>query len=257
MSLAIKNAPRLLLQLSRQTELLLRRDGLTASTCGAVRFQVSHESGKVEVQRDGAALKVSNQVTKTLEQLLANNRGKPLVIDGVNVQLAGQSSAAPLQLQIIDFGRYRFAEHFDHQLYAWIDADYQNLNGLHLTPDHPFYIQPDPLLSLAKVVEGTAFAARQQHVRNFRQTHGPDNLCRLCAPSYKPAGPCIPELTAEPYRKVNSGSAYRAFASLTASGANSLALRSRRRWSRGSAHFATSALAASRRTRASRKPISG
>ncbi|WP_420233092.1 hypothetical protein ACN079_00670 [Pseudomonas sp. ABY48] len=161
-----------------QAELLLRRYGLTASSCGAVRFQVSHENGKLQVQRDGATLKISNQVTKTLEQILANNQGKPLVIDGVNVQMAGQSSAAPLQLQIMDFGRYRFAEHFDHHLYAWIDADYQSLNGLHLAPDHPHYIQPDPLLSLAKVVEGTAFAALQQHLRDFRQKPGADELCQ-------------------------------------------------------------------------------
>ncbi|AZF06295.1 hypothetical protein [Pseudomonas sp. R5-89-07] len=161
-----------------QAELRLRRYGLTASSCGAVRFHVSRENGKLQVQRDGATLKVNNQVTKRLEQMLANNQGKPLVIDGVNVQLAGESSAEPLQLQIMDFGRYRFAERFDHHLYAWIDADYQNLNGLYMAPDHLQYIQPDPLLSLAKAVEGTAFAALQQQLRDFRQKPGDDDLCQ-------------------------------------------------------------------------------
>jgi hypothetical protein len=39
-------------------------------------------------------------------------------------------------------------------------------------------IQPDPRFSLVNVVEGTAFAAHQQHVRNFRQAPGPDDVCQ-------------------------------------------------------------------------------
>lgn len=161
-----------------QAELLLRRYGLTASSCGAVRFLVCRENGEVQVRRDDQALPVSDQVAQTLQRLLADNGDRPLLIDGVNVQLAGSSSTAPLQLQVMDFGRYRFAEHFAHHLYAWIDADYQNLNGLYLAPDDSRYIQPDPRVSLARSAEGPCFAELQRQVASFRQDGEPQRLCQ-------------------------------------------------------------------------------
>ncbi|MGE7955641.1 hypothetical protein ACQKQA_03410 [Pseudomonas sp. NPDC089530] len=161
-----------------QAELLLRRYGLTASSCGAVRFQVSREAGSLKVQRDGEELPVSPEVARTLERLLADNRGAPLLIDGVNVQLAGAARVTPLQLQVMDFGRYRFAERFEHHLYAWIDADYQNLNGLYLAPGDPRYVQPDPETSLAGTEGGSCFAALERLVSGFRQDREPERLCR-------------------------------------------------------------------------------
>ncbi len=101
-----------------------------------------------------------------------------MLIDGVNVQLAGVPGVAPLQLQVMDFGRYRFAERFENHLYAWIDADYQNLNGLYLTPDDPRYVQPDPRLSLARSAEGRCFAELQRQVEGFRQGRDPQRLCQ-------------------------------------------------------------------------------
>ncbi|WP_347900962.1 hypothetical protein [Pseudomonas purpurea] len=157
---------------------MLRRYGLTASSCGAVRFQVCREAGELQVRRDGEALRVSDQVAETLERLLADNQGAPLLIDGVNVQLAGTASVAPLQLQVMDFGRYRFAEGFEHHLYAWIDADYQNLNGLYLAPGDPRYVQPDPRVSLARTAEGPCLAELQRQVSDFRQSGEPDRLCQ-------------------------------------------------------------------------------
>ncbi|WP_397431137.1 hypothetical protein [Pseudomonas chlororaphis] len=161
-----------------QVELLLRRYGLTASSCGAVRFQVGRENGELRVRRDGEALRVSGQVAETLRRLLADNQNAPLLIDGVNVQLAGTASVEPLQLQVMDFGRYRFAEGFEHHLYAWIDADYQNLNGLYLAPADPRYVQPDPRVSLARTAEGPCFAELQRQVSGFRQGGEPDRLCQ-------------------------------------------------------------------------------
>lgn len=161
-----------------QAELLLRRYGLTASSCGAVRFHLCRENGELQVRRDEQRLAVSAQVAETLHRLLNANRGAPLLIDGVNVQLAGVSSVAPLQLQVMDFGRYRFAERFEHHLYAWIDADYQNLNGLYLAPDDPRYVQPDPRLSLARSAEGRCFAELQRQVEGFRQGGEPQRLCQ-------------------------------------------------------------------------------
>ncbi|PKA71708.1 hypothetical protein ATI02_4704 [Pseudomonas baetica] len=161
-----------------QAELLLRRYGLTASSCGAVRFQVSREAGALQVRRDGEALAVSQEVARMLERLLADHQGAPLLIDGVNVQLAGATSVAPLRLKVMDFGRYRFAERFDHHLYAWIDADYQNLNGLYLAPGDPRYVQPDPDLSLARTAEGRCFAELERRVGGFRQGTEPDRLCQ-------------------------------------------------------------------------------
>ncbi|OLF53754.1 hypothetical protein [Pseudomonas chlororaphis] len=161
-----------------QAELLLRRYGLTASSCGAVRFQVSRQAGELRVQRDGESLPVSPEVAQNLERLLAANRGAPLLIDGVNVQLAGAASVAPLHLQVMDFGRYRFAERFEHHLYAWVDADYQNLNGVYLAPDDPRYVQPDPALSLAGTAASPAFAELQRRVRDFRQGVEPERLCQ-------------------------------------------------------------------------------
>lgn len=160
-----------------QAELLLRRYGLTASSCGAVRFTVSRTAGVLQVRRDGVDLPVSPTVARTLERLLAGNRGAPLQIDGVNVQLAGAASLAPLRLQVMDFGRYRFADHFDRHLYAWIDADYQNLNGLYLAPDDPRYVQPDPSLSLAGTANGPCYAELARQVAGLRQCADPDRLC--------------------------------------------------------------------------------
>ncbi|WIE52885.1 hypothetical protein [Pseudomonas sp. GM17] len=161
-----------------QAELLLRRYGLTASSCGAVRFQVGRENGELRVRRDGEALRVSAEVAEPLQRLLADNQGAPLLIDGVNVQLAGTASIEPLQLQVMDFGRYRFAEGFEHHLYAWIDADYQNLNGLYLGPGDPRYVQPDPRVSLARTAEGPCFVELQRQVSGFRQGGEPDRLCQ-------------------------------------------------------------------------------
>lgn len=159
------------------SELLLRRYGLTASSCGAVRFSVRQGANGLDVQRDGQPVNFVDSARPRLQQLLHVHGASPLQIDGVNVQLAGETRFAPLQLQVMDFGRYRFAHQFDNALYSWVDADYQNLNGVYLGVDEAGYTQPAPRTSLADLPGTPAFAALDACLRS---PHAAGDGAALC-----------------------------------------------------------------------------
>jgi hypothetical protein len=126
-------------------ELTLRTYGISASTCGAVRFRMREEAGALTVTRDGVTLPFAQDELRRIRAHTGFD-GRPLTIDGVNVQVAHRSQDA---FAVLDFGRYRFRRRFGSVLYAWSEADYENLRGLFLRPGEPEFVQPNPRLSMA------------------------------------------------------------------------------------------------------------
>ena len=163
-----------------EVELLLRKYGLTASNCGAVRFNIFNNGEELIADRDGKNIELKNTVNNLVMNSLNINEGETVIVDGVNVQIAGQVETNPLSMRIMDFGRYRFCSQFDHELYSWIDADYQNLNGVFLSKKDKKYIQPDPMLSLANTTTTPDFLLLNDLVKNYRKNDVcPEELASL------------------------------------------------------------------------------
>jgi len=114
-------------------EMLLRTYGLSASTCGAVRFKLERLAGGLKLSRDGSRV---NVCAEKLDQLatLTNLGADPVVFDGVNVQVADGLNWPQERFRVMDFGRYRFAASFDQTLYSWSNRDYQSLDGVFALP---------------------------------------------------------------------------------------------------------------------------
>ncbi len=160
-------------------ELNLRRYGLSASHCGAVRFHVKNENGDIRAKRDGNTIHLQGFVQEQLQKELEIKKSKETIIDGVNVQIAGQPQMNPFSMSIMDFGRYRFCNRFNNDLYSWIDADYQNLNGVYLSSKNKKYIQPDPKLNLAKVPEMSNFIVLKEYIKNYETENIQPNIIAM------------------------------------------------------------------------------
>lgn len=151
-------------------ESLLRRRGLSASSCGAVRFKLERQGTQLLLSRDGEPIALSDLKLRHLAQIggLQNSGGADTVIfDGVNVQVADGLDDEPERFQVMDFGRYRFAGSFDQVLYSWSLRDYCALEGTFSRPAgsvagfHPDvthdYAQPDPGANLSTLPETQAY----------------------------------------------------------------------------------------------------
>jgi len=156
-------------------ELLLRHYGLSASCCGAVQFSLQRTTDGLQVHRDGRQLNLQPRIYKRLARSIPLAVGQSTMIDGVNIQLASDPPD-PNRLWVMDFGRYRFRTQFDTHLYAWLDADYESLNGLFVSPDDPDFVQPDPRMSLASLPETMEYQRLQCVVRQFRRHSDPRTL---------------------------------------------------------------------------------
>lgn len=135
-------------------ELTLRRYGLTASSCGAVRFRLAEEAGGLRVTRDGRRLAFDEPALARLREA-SGFRGEERIVDGVNVQVAGDILEEPPR--ILDFGRYRLRAAFDTVLHSAWFADYESLRGDFVRPEDPAYVQPVPELSLAGLEDGSLY----------------------------------------------------------------------------------------------------
>lgn len=151
-----------------QIELLLRSGGISASVCGAVRFRLVADGQDRRIFRDEDELEIpADRKTAVFET--ADWKGRDLTIDGVNVQVTSDLEASPLRARLMDFGRYRFREHFDSPLYSWFDADYLNMNGAYLRPDDPCYLQPDRTFGLACFENSEPHNALLARVAEYQQ----------------------------------------------------------------------------------------
>ncbi|MEM1395011.1 MAG: hypothetical protein AAGG00_17310 [Cyanobacteria bacterium P01_H01_bin.150] len=133
-----------------EIESTLRRYGISASNCGAVRFKLFEKDGVLKVTRDDEELKFNNA---ELERIKANTNfnGQEIIIDGVNVQVSSSLLENPQNPRILDFGRYRLRSSFSASLYSWWERNYLSLRGEILHPGEADYVQPDPVLSMARM----------------------------------------------------------------------------------------------------------
>jgi hypothetical protein len=132
-----------------EIELTLRRYGLSASSCGAVRFVLARRGGALVATRDGRRIEVDDERLRKLARL-TRFAGGELTIDGVNVQVTCGG-------RLLDFGRYRFRHSFVNALYSARDRDYENLRGLYLAHGDEGHEQPRPGLSLAALGDSDAW----------------------------------------------------------------------------------------------------
>lgn len=124
-----------------EIEMLLRRHGVSASSCGAVRIHLTRQGQRLAALRDGERLDIPSERLERIARRVGLKE-KDRVIDGVNVQIAGAIPQLTAGARIMDFGRYRFRSTFENVLYSWWDADYSNLNGELLIPTDAAYQQP-------------------------------------------------------------------------------------------------------------------
>lgn len=153
-----------------EIELTLRRYGLSASNCGAVRFHIAGEGNELTVTRDEKVLPFGPARLAEIARA-AGYAGRPLSIDGVNVQVA---DGGPPCSRILDFGRYRFCAAFDAALYTWWKRDYESLAGEFVRPGEPRYVQPDAALSMGMVEAQPAWRA----LWRAAEAYGKGNLDR-------------------------------------------------------------------------------
>ena len=142
-----------------EIERTLRRYGLSASNCGAVRFRICDAGGRLTVTRDGRALGFSDDDLRRIGAAVRLEGGE-LWIDGVNVQVTDGIAADPPLPRLLDFGRYRLASSFTMALYAAWEADYENLRGELVLPGDAAYVQPDPRLTMARPADDAWSALR-------------------------------------------------------------------------------------------------
>ena len=133
-----------------EIESTLRRYGISASNCGAVRFKLFEKDGVFRVTRDDEELEFSDA---ELERIKADTsfNGKEMILDGVNVQVSSSLLEEPQNPRILDFGRYRLCSSFSSSLYSWWERNYLSLRGEILHPWETNYVQPDPVLSMARM----------------------------------------------------------------------------------------------------------
>jgi hypothetical protein len=144
-----------------QVEMCLRRYGISASICGAVRFRLSGSGGCCTLSRDGRKLTFNDVELDRIRKETGYTGKNDLIVDGVNVQLAlGALGAGPVR--IMDFGRYHFCSSFNSVAYSWWKRDYEKLVGEFLRPNDPGYIQPDPSLTMGSTRDHPLYAALQQ-----------------------------------------------------------------------------------------------
>lgn len=124
-----------------EVELTLRRYGISASSCGAVRFVLARRDRRLAVTRDGRSIELDEECLREVARR-TRLEGDEVTIDGVNVQLTCNG-------ELLDFGRYRFRASFENALYSAFDRDYQNLRGHYVACGDGGYVQPSPELSLA------------------------------------------------------------------------------------------------------------
>ena len=118
-------------------ECLLRRHGVSASNCGAVRFRLERKSGSLHLTRDDEPVRIDKarlQSLATMAELEASAGRHVAVFDGVNVQVADGLDEVDPYFAVMDFGRYRFADSFDQILYSWSRRDYLALDGVFACP---------------------------------------------------------------------------------------------------------------------------
>lgn len=151
-------------------ECILRRHGLSASTCGAVRFRLERHDSRLVLTRDGGVIPLSEERLSVLARIggLRDDGGNGCtVFDGVNVQISDGLDEEPERFQVMDFGRYRFVDAFDQVLYSWSARDYLALEGVFSRPPeregekHPDlladYEQPMMRASLASIPQSAAY----------------------------------------------------------------------------------------------------
>lgn len=136
-------------------ELALRRYGISASTCGAVRFRIAGEQDSLTVSRDEKALTFAPERLAQIRRAVGYV-DRPLIVDGVNVQIADSD---PPCRRILDFGRYRLRSAFDTILYTWWKRDYESLEGEFVRPDQARYVQPDAARSIGAIEAQPAWRA--------------------------------------------------------------------------------------------------
>lgn len=146
-----------------EIELSLRRYGISASNCGAVRFDIVPAHNGIAVSRDEKVLPFDSERLAQIARA-TGYAGRPLAVDGVNVQIA---DSEPPCTRVLDFGRYRLRPAFDAVLYTWWRRDYESLEGEFLRPDAPRYVQPEPALSMAALEAQPSWQALWEAAGNY------------------------------------------------------------------------------------------
>lgn len=145
-----------------EIELTLRRYGITASSCGAIRFVV-RRNGQAAISRDGRVIALpAERLTEICDRIRL--RDGETVINGVNVQVSEGIFETPPRPAIFDFGRYRLQAAFSDVLYAAWDRDFETLRGEFLPPFARRYVQPDARCSMAAAFDDPAWAALQNAI---------------------------------------------------------------------------------------------
>ncbi len=151
-----------------EIESTLRRYGISASNCGAVRFKFFEKDGVFKVTRDDEELEFSDA---DLERIKADTsfNGQEMIFDGVNVQVSSSLLEDPQNPRILDFGRYRLCSSFSASLYSWRERNYLSLRGEILHPWETDYVQPDPLLSMARMQDHPLKEAIQEAIVGYER----------------------------------------------------------------------------------------
>ena len=149
-------------------EVTLRRYGISASHCGAVRFRLTPRGDTFSVSRD------ERLFGHGVEELLRIGAqfgydGREMVVDGVNVQVADGIGEEPPVIRVLDFGRYRMVHSFDTTLYSWSQAAFETLRGVVLRPWDPGYPQPCPEFSMSRMLDHPLHTALGEAVEDYQR----------------------------------------------------------------------------------------
>jgi hypothetical protein len=138
-------------------ELTLRRYGLSASSCGAMRFVIERD-GEPAILRDGRRLDLpAEQIVEICNRV--GFQEAEVMIDGVNVQVSSGILESPSRTRIFDFGRYHLRSSFENVLYAAWDRDCESMRGEFVLPSERRYVQPNPRLSMAGAMDDPSWSA--------------------------------------------------------------------------------------------------
>ena len=131
----------------RAIEMLLRRYGIT-SAHPSTNFVVACNKGKLRIFYKGGDITslYNEEDLEFLREVTRAGEGR-VEFDGINIQLARDVDLNSTGAQLVDFGHYRIAEHFDNPVLSRVQEEPMLWGGA-CWPDEPKFVQPDPRLCL-------------------------------------------------------------------------------------------------------------
>jgi hypothetical protein len=131
-----------------EIEMTLRSYGLTSTTV-AHAFEIVDINGQLEVYDGGDRVPEFAAGDEMFFRVLS--RGAPFArLERVNVQLS-RSGPGSKRGELLDFGHFHVRPRFDHPVCSTV-SDRPFCLGPVMWPDHPAYIQPDPVLHVPAAV---------------------------------------------------------------------------------------------------------